>query len=182
MDALTALHTRTSAPRLVEPAPEGPALEALFKAALRAPDHGLLRPWRFLVVRGEARQRLGELFARHIPSDSEEQRRKLAESPLRAPLLLVVIARAKEHPKVPFIEQFASAAAAAQNISLAAFAQGYASIWRTGEAAYNAGVKQALGLGAEDAIVGYLYLGTPTVTERPVPELNPADFVEEWGG
>lgn len=182
MDALEALHKRTSYPRLVEPAPSDEELGQICQAALRAPDHGLLRPWRFLLVRGEARARLGELFVKCLQPDSEEKRAKLKDSPLRAPVVIVVIARVREHPKVPPVEQICSAAAAAENISLAAFALGYATMWRTGEVAYDPKVKQALGLEEKDAIVGYLYLGTPTLAERPVPELNPADFVEEWRG
>lgn len=180
MDAIEALQTRTSWPRLVEPAPSDEQLHELLRAAVRAPDHAMLRPWRFLVVRGEARTRLGEMFAERIGPDTEEKRKKLREAPLRAPLVIVVAARVKQHPKVPRVEQICSAAAAAQNISVAAFALGYASIWRTGEPAYDGAVKRGLGLDENDAVVGYLYLGTPTVTERPAPELDPADFVADW--
>ncbi|MDR2212392.1 MAG: nitroreductase [Pseudomonadales bacterium] len=181
MDALTALQTRTAAPRLVEPAPQGAALDAILKAGLRAPDHGMLRPWRFLVVSGDARRKLGELFVEAMQPDTEERRKKLLESPLRAPLLIVGIATPKEKDGVPAIEQINSTAAALQNMSVAIHALGFASIWRTGAAAYDPKVKQALGLSSSDAIVGYLYVGTPTVSERPVPELAIKDYVQNWG-
>src|SRR5690606_14155096 len=104
MDALTALHTRTAAPRLVEPAPEGAELEAILKAGLRAPDHGMLRPWRFLLVKGDARQKLGQLFV-DATQPPEEKRKKLEEAPLRAPLVIVGIANVKEVDGIPAIEQ-----------------------------------------------------------------------------
>ncbi|HYB64639.1 MAG TPA: nitroreductase family protein, partial [Steroidobacteraceae bacterium] len=66
MQAIDALVTRRSATTLTEPAPDAGALELIFASAVRAPDHGRLRPWRFLVVRGAARGRFGELLARHL--------------------------------------------------------------------------------------------------------------------
>lgn len=182
MDAITALQNRTSYARLVEPVPSHEELNDVFKAALRAPDHAMLRPWRFLVIEGDARQKLGELFVRCMEPDSEEQRNKLLNAPLRAPMLIVAVACLKEHPKVPPVEQICSTAAAVQNMSLALFAMGYASIWRTGAVAFNTKVKEGLGLRPGDEIVGYLYLGTPTLAERPVPENPVEDFVESWKG
>ena len=93
MDALDALLNRVSAPRLIAPAPNAAQRELLFRAALRAPDHGQLRPWRFLTVEGEGLVRLGELFAAALPDDaSPEAMTKAHAMPLRAPLLVLVIA------------------------------------------------------------------------------------------
>jgi nitroreductase len=182
MDALTALQTRTATPRLVDPAPEGAALESILKAGLRAPDHGMLRPWRFLLVSGDARQKLGELFAAALQPETEERRKKLLESPLRAPLLIIGVATVKEAEGIPAIEQVGSMAAALQNMTVAIHALGFGSIWRTGPVAHDARVKQALGLRDSDVIVGYLYVGTPTFRDRPVPEVALADHVQTWIG
>jgi len=178
MDALEALHTRTATPRLTEPAPDDSDLDLILKAALRAPDHGMLRPWRFLVVEGKAREKLGQLFVDCLQPEQPEEREKLLNSPLRAPLVIVAVATVKEHPKVPAIEQIGSMAAAIQNMTVAIHALGYGSIWRTGAVAYHPKVKEALGLKPTDEIVGYLYVGTPTFRDRPVPEHNLADYVE----
>jgi nitroreductase len=180
MDALVALHTRTAAPRLEEPAPGDAALDQILRAGLRAPDHGMLRPWRFLVVEGQARQKLGQLFADALQPKTPEEADKLRNSPLRAPLIIVAIATVKEHPKVPALEQIESCAAAVQNMSLATHALGFGSIWRTGAPAYDPRVKSALGLKETDAIVGYLYVGTPTTRERPAPVHDVGAFVEHW--
>ena len=183
MDALKALQTRTAAPRLVEPAPSDIELEEILKAGLRAPDHGMLRPWRFFIVEGEARSKLGQLFVDARKPATPEESKKLLDAPMRAPMVIVAVAKVQgDNPKVPPVEQIASAAAAVQNMSVAIHALGFGSIWRTGPVAYDDNVKQALGLSAGDAIVGYLYVGTPTFRERPVPEHNVSDFVQHWNG
>ncbi|WP_312934835.1 nitroreductase family protein, partial [Stutzerimonas nitrititolerans] len=97
MDALDLLLNRVSVTRLFDPAPDEAQLDLLFRAALRAPDHGQLRPWRFLVIQGAARERLGELFVESLklsdPDCSEEALQKARKMPLRAPMLVVVVAR-----------------------------------------------------------------------------------------
>ena len=124
MDALDALLNRVSVPRLVEPAPNAAQRELLFRAALRAPDHGQLRPWRFLTIEGAARERMGELFAEALQvADAQAPAEALSKArgmPLRAPLLVVVIARVQEHPKVPASEQVIAAGCAAHGMLLAA--------------------------------------------------------------
>ncbi|MDH1262551.1 NAD(P)H nitroreductase [Pseudomonas sp. GD03944] len=182
MDALEALINRVSAPRLREPAPSAEQREQLFRAALRAPDHGQLRPWRFLTIEGDGRQQLGELFAQAVAegSPTEEALTKARAMPLRAPLLVVVIARVQSHFKVPKEEQVIAAGCAAHAIILAAYAQGIGAVWRTGDMAYNPTVEAGLGLGEGEQIVGYLYLGTPERELRTAPQVNVADFVSRW--
>ena len=100
MEALDALLNRVSVPRLTEPAPNAAQREGLFQAALRAPDHGQLRPWRFITVEGEGRNRLGELFAEVVAQKGDADQAALDKAramPLRAPLLVLVIARTREH-------------------------------------------------------------------------------------
>jgi nitroreductase len=181
MDALTALQTRTAAPRLVAPAPAAAELEQVLKAGLRAPDHGMLRPWRFLVVEGEAAlAKLGELFVAARQPQGEDQIKKLREAPLRAPMVIIAVATIRNPEQIPALEQILSAGAAVQNMSVALHALGYGSIWRTGGVCYDERVNLALGLATTDQIVGYLYVGTPTFRERPVPELQISDFVQRW--
>ncbi len=180
MDALTALHTRKASPKLVEPLPTDDELRLIYQAALRAPDHGMLRPWRFLLVKGQARNKLGELFVEAMQPDTEEKRNKLLKAPLRAPMIIIAVSTITEHPKVPAIEQITSTAAAVQNMSLAAHALGYASIWRTGAVAFSDKVKLALDLSVSDEIVGLLYLGSSTYENLPIPTVNIDDHFEEW--
>jgi nitroreductase len=173
MQAIDALLRRRSARTLGEPAPDEGALELLLECASRAPDHGRLRPWRFIVIRGAARARLGELMAdllrRKQPSASAEALQRERQKPLRAPLIVTVAAVCDAAAKVPAIEQILAAGAAAQNMMLAATALGFDAMWKTGDAAYDDAVKAALGLQGPDAIVGFLYLGTAPADGLPPP-------------
>lgn len=184
MDALKALHTRVSVPRLEDEAPDDESLQNIFKAALRAPDHGLLRPWRFLVVQSEDRQALGELFAQAARDDdrsvSEQALEKVRSKPFRAPTIVIAIARMTPHPKVPEVEQMVSAGAAVQNMLVAAHAQEVGAMWRTGAMAYHPVVMKGLGLDPNEKIVGYLYLGKTRGRLKSLPALNVDDYFQKW--
>ncbi len=189
MDALTLLHSRNSAPRLREPAPTGEQLDNMYKAAFRAPDHAWLRPWRFLTITGGSRDELGKLFVEAAQQRrqqagelalTEEEVAKLAAKPLRAPLIITVVATIKEHPKVPAVEQLISAGCAAHSLLLAAHAQGFAGVWRTGSNAFDPTVMAGLGLAPNEEIVGFLYLGTIDGNYKPLRELNIEDYCQPW--
>ncbi len=173
MDAVEALMGRVSPAQLIEPGPDAVQLETLLAVAARAPDHGRMQPWRFLIIEGEARVRLGELMAQSLqrrepdaPAGKLDAERK---KPMRAPLVLVVAAAVKENPKVPDIEQIVAAGAAAQNILVAAHALGLGGFWRTGANAYDPQVKRALGFTDQDAIVGFIYLGSVGLAGKAAP-------------
>lgn len=184
MEALEALTTRVSAGKLVDPAPDDAVLSQLFAAAERAPDHGRLRPWRFLVIRGEARQALGQLMAdalaRREPDAPEALLEKEQGKAFRAPLIVVVAARPIDSPKVPEIEQIVACGAAATNILVAAYALGFGGVWKTGAPAYDDGIKKGLGLLATDHIVGFLYLGSVPAPLPAAPAPTIGDRVQEW--
>ncbi|MDE1167154.1 MAG: nitroreductase family protein [Pseudomonas sp.] len=183
MQAIEALLNRVSVPRLVEPAPTAEQREVLFQAALRAPDHGQLRPWRFITVEGEARGQLGEVLAQavRLKGDATDGALEKARGmPLRAPLVVVVVARLQDHFKVPKSEQLLAAGCAAQNILLASFAQGVGAVWRTGELAYAPHVAQSLGLSEGEEVIAFLYLGTPLNPPREAPVVATADYVSAW--
>jgi nitroreductase len=184
MQAIDALLTRRSARTLAEPAPDDAALELIFASAVRAPDHGRLRPWRFVVVRGSARERFGELLAGHLrrthPQIGEESLQRERLKAFRAPLIVVVAAHCNaDVRKVPVIEQILSAGAAAHAMMLAACALGFNAMWKTGEPAYDPVVKSGLGLEPADAIVGFLYLGTETGERAAVPPSQWRGLVRE---
>ena len=186
MDAIELLTNRASNGKLTEPAPDEESLRIAFEAASRAPDHAGLHPVRVRIIRGAARQRLGELMAaaaqRGNPQLSAEELEKTRAKALRAPLILVVAAALKPHPKVPAVEQTLTAGTAAHAILLALQARGYAAIWRTGAPAYEPEVKRALGFADGDAIVGFLYAGTPRASAPSLIRPRPEEFVTEWSG
>jgi nitroreductase len=186
MDAMKLLLERASAVKLQDPGPTPDELDAILRSALRAPDHGRLRPWRFIVVAGEERARFGLLLAESLktrePGAAAEAIERERQKALRAPLIVIVAARIKPGTKIPDVEQIISAGAAAEHIMLAAQALGYGAMWRTGAPAYDPRVKEGLRLEASDAIVGIIYIGTPALAPREGPRPEPADFVTRWQG
>lgn len=185
MDVLDALRNRVSVARLSAPAPTAAQREQLFAAALRAPDHGQLNPWRFLTIEGAARERLGDLFARALSARPDEVKpealEKVRKAPLRAPLLIVVIACLQEHPKVPHQEQLLAAGCAAHGLLLAAHGLGLGAMWRTGAIAEDPLVTGGLGLRENERIIGFIYLGSVEGERRKPRVLAQQDFVQSWG-
>ena len=186
MDALTLLHERSSMGKLIEPAPSSEQLSDIYQAALRAPDHKELRPWRFIEFSGEGRERLGELFAeaefQENPSADDDTLNSARKKPLRAPMIIAVIAKVTpELDKVPKMEQVISAGCAAHGILLAAHALGLGAMWRSGKYAFDPVVRKGLSLDEDDEVVAFIYLGTLGGRHKPVAQHNVADFVERWG-
>lgn len=186
MDAMELLSTRASNGKLGDPAPDEATLATIFEAALRAPDHALLRPWKILVVRGDARARLGDVLAEahaaRAPGADPETIERARRKPLRAPVVIVVAATPKEHPKAPEIEQVLSAGAVAHGILLGLHAHGYAGMWRTGPPAYDPRVKEALGLAPTDHVVGFVYAGTAATPPPAIERPSARDHVSVWEG
>jgi len=184
MNAMELLRTRYSAAKLGAPSPSAAAMEAMLEAAARAPDHGRLRPWRLILIEGDARRAFGKILAesllRRSPDAGDQALAREREKALRAPVIVVVATRCDRSAKVPAVEQIISAGCAAHGLMLAAFAQGLGAFWRTGEAAYDEAVKEALGVGADDLIIGVIYVGTDTggVLSRPRPEVR--ECVQSW--
>jgi len=182
MNALDALQQRNATGILSDPAPTKEQLNELMRAALRAPDHGALRPWRFLTIEGEARQKFSDCLSDIKSQEGAPQRdvNKAKKMALRAPMIIVTIASLKESEKIPDVEQDWSAAAATQNILVAAEALGLGAIWRTGWPAFHPDVAKALGLSEKEKVIGYLYIGQPPEKRKPIEELNPDDYCLSW--
>lgn len=175
------LLNRSSEPRLESPAPDPATLDRAFACAARAPDHALLRPWRYLVIEGEGLEMLGELFASTCANNSDEKEiEKLRRAPVRAPMVIVGIASPRTHPKVPEVEQLMSAAAGMSFIELALQDAGYGVMWRTGGVAYHSSVHAGLGLEEHEQIVGFLYTGTVSASKPAVPRPAVDEFVRHW--
>ncbi|RWR03764.1 oxidoreductase [[Pantoea] beijingensis] len=163
MDALELLINRRSASRLAGPAPAGEALQNILRAGMRAPDHGTLQPWRFFIIENEGRDRFSALLENAAIANQMDEKavEKAKQSPYRAPMIITVVAHCEEHHKVPQWEQLVSAGCAVMAMQMAAAAQGFNGIWRSGDWTENALVRAAFNCREQDAIVGFLYLGTP---------------------
>lgn len=163
MDALELLINRRSASRLADPAPGGEALDNILRAAMRAPDHGTLQPWRFIIVENSGRDRLSQLLEKAARDNQLDDKaiNKASQAPYRAPMIITVVAHCELNHKVPRWEQIASASCAVMAMQMAAVAQGFNGIWRSGAWTDDPQVREAFGCREQDAIVGFLYLGTP---------------------
>lgn len=180
---LALIEGRQSVGLLTEPAPDQAQLEQAIQAALAAPDHHRLRPWRFIAVSGDARQRMGEVLVDALMATGETdpaQLDRVRAQPLRAPLIVLCATIATPHPKVPKVEQVLSTGAAIQNMLLTLHAQGFAAMWRTGALVESPQLKAAFGLSADDEIAGLVYIGSPAKAMTPRQPLVVADFLQHW--
>lgn len=182
-DVLTTLTERVSHGSLEAPGPTADEIELITRAALRAPDHALLRPWRFIAVEGDRREALGVVLHESLRLrgvTDEAQLAKALKAPLRAPLIVAIMLDYKVHPKVDRTEQVGSAAAATYAMSLAANALGYGTMWRTGQYATDPHVVETLGGSPQDEVIGFLYVGTQKGPSKNLPELDPSDFLTHF--
>jgi nitroreductase len=124
MELLTAIHTRQSIPKVLpNPVPHA-LVERLLDAAVQAPNHHRNRPWRFVVLTGWARERLGEIMEQSLLARTPDAPEAVLEierrCPLRAPLLIAVGIDQPDQPKILEIENICAGAAAVENLLLAA--------------------------------------------------------------
>lgn len=169
MELYEAIFTRQSVGKVgPDPLPR-PLIEKLLNAGAQAPNHYKVRPWRFVVLTGAARERLGEAMAESFrakfPNLGDEALAKERAKPLRAPVVIAVAVDKPAESKVDEIENICAAAAACQNILLAAQAEGLGAIWRTGDSARDPNIKKFLGFDPDQHLIGFLYIGYP---EKPL--------------
>jgi nitroreductase len=165
MDVFEAIYNRHSIGRVKQDPVPREIIEKLLSAGAQAPNHYKVRPWRFVVLTGEGRNRLGEVMAastaEHHPEFPPEALDKCRATPLRSPVVIAVGVDKPMEPKVLEIENISAASAAVQNILLAAHALGLGAKWRTGEWARDAKVKEFLGFTPDQHLVAFIYLGYP---------------------
>jgi len=175
------IKSRRTIGNLQEPAPTHEQIRAAIDCAVTAPDHKKLRPWRFIISEGAARQQLGQALleaaeaqaARAGETLSDKTRKKTANLPMRAPVIITVVTKMQEHKKVPPFEQMLSAGSAVQNLLLALMAQGFGSVWRTGLLCNEPAVKDYFDVAADDYVVAFIYTGT---SPKPKPRRKPMDI------
>lgn len=176
MDIFEAIHTRQSIGQMKPDPVDGELIERLLAAAVQAPNHHKVRPWRFVVLTGEARERLGRIMAESLrardPDTDDDRLARERAKPLRAPVLIAVGVDKPSVPKAIEIENVCAAAAAVQNMLLAAHALGLAGMWRTGPAAYDPGVKAFLGFESDQHLIGFVYIGR--AQSEPAPPNRPS--------
>lgn len=175
-----ALNSRISSPskHLGGPGPNSAQLHEILQSALHCPDHGRLRPWRFVIIRAEQGKKLGDLLlARVLQKLPEASSVRLEKEQTRfsfAPVIVTVVLNPVKNHKVPEIEQVLSGGALCMNMLHAAHQLGFGAQWLTGFAAYDPTIQHALGLSADEQILGFIHIGTKTLepAERERPDVN----------
>ncbi len=187
--ALSALDARRSTPasQLGAPGPDDATLLRMLRAASRVPDHGKRVPFRFIRIAGQARDRLGALAEAQLlvrePDAGEGAREKARRRFSHAPLVITVVAVFdQDDTAIPAQERLLTAGCVCFALLQAAQALGFGAVWLTGWAADDAAITGALGVGAQERIVGFIHIGTPTreAPERERPD--PAALLTDWQG
>ncbi len=187
-DVIKTIMSRQSVGRLVDPAPSPTELQMILKAAANAPDHGVLRPFHFIVFKDEEKMRFQKVLLEALERRARAKGSTLTEGQIkkestkfeRAPMVIAVATKINLRSKIPEVEQILSTAAAVENLLLAAKSLGYDSMWRTGEATYDDFVKTAIGLEATDHIVAWVYLGTNPRSTSESRDPSLIDLVTFW--
>lgn len=178
--ALEFLLNRRSCHQLTAPGPGEEELALILQVALRAPDFGQLHPYRFLAARGAGLDRLGQAMQRAAIAAGKPEKivARAPSMPHRAPLVIVVVANPRPDKIVPEFDQQLCAACTVLMLQLAARSLDYGGVWRSGWMMYDRGFHRELGLGEQEQIVGFLYLGTPAEPEdEPPAPTNPFDHL-----
>jgi nitroreductase len=179
MDALQAIHARRSVKKVKPDAVPRELIEKLLDAAVQAPNHYKIRPWRFVVLTGNGLDHLGDVMAESFrvknPSTPPEGLEKTRALPHRAPVIIAVGVDKPAEPKILEIENICAAAAACENIFIAAQDLGLGVYWRTGEWARDPAIKKFLGFAEDQHIISFLYIGYPDVIPEPYERQGFAD-------
>ncbi|MGO1119530.1 nitroreductase family protein [Rhodovibrionaceae bacterium A322] len=170
-----------------EGVPSAEELQQIFQSAMSAPDHGALRPWRFLTLDKDAMVKLGDLFVEGLlardPEASDEAQEMIRGKAQRTSLLIVAAAEITEgHPKVPPIEQIVASSAATQNVLLALHGLGYGAVLVTGPNAHSPQVKAGLGFAEKDEILGFILVGSIEEEQREKKRADAQGYYKAWKG
>jgi len=140
-------------------------LNKILELANWAPNHGRTEPWRFFVFDKSALQEFAavqeDVYRNHIPKEKfkEEVAQKFARRIEKVSHVVVIASARGKNPNIPVIEEIQATAIAVQNIWLGATELGIAMYWGSGGPTYLPEFKEPFGLGEEDQILGFLYLG-----------------------
>lgn len=168
--------------RLSEPGPSAAQIEQLFRAAAAAPDHGQLRPWRFVLVPTDKRAALADVFAQALrdrdASATPEQIESAREKAHRAPWLALVVARLGPcDPDIPLLERMVSVGCAVQNMLLSAHSMAFGAGLTSGQAMSSAPMRRLFQLQPGEEAVCFINVGTASKRKAPRLRPEPTDFV-----
>ncbi|MCM3718960.1 nitroreductase family protein [Fictibacillus phosphorivorans] len=184
MDLTEAIKTRRSIGKVKDDPVSSDAIKKILEAGTYAPNHYRTEPWRFFVLIGDSRKKLGgvlEDIARLenvdlVPDEWNKKAEKARNNPLRAPVIIAVGVEPGDKKNVMIKEEYAAVCSAIQNMLLTAHALGLGAIWRTGGAAYHEKVKEFFGLTPKGEMAGFIYIGYPDLTPKAVKKTDFEDY------
>lgn len=189
MDTIEAIRTRRSVRKVKEEEPEKETILKLLESARWAPNHFNTEPWRFTVLTGEGRKKLGDAYGKinqaKVKDDDETVKEAAYEKGMikafRAPVIIVVSAEPSDKAKVKEVEEICATACAVQNILLAAHELGLGAMWRTGDPTYTDTMKKSFGTSENGTVLGFLYIGYPDEGKLPQPPARKAiEDITTW--
>jgi nitroreductase len=179
------LRRRSVSPkRLCGPGPSRDELGILVDAALRAPDHGALLPWRVIEFPTSKRSQLADVFEAEKrcrdPVATNEDLARAREHATHAPVVLAFIVRPQHNVLVPMHEQWLSAGAGLGNLLLAAHMMGYGAIMLSGERCQDEAVRAALGVERHETLAGFVSIGAIAKVPPPAERRERSAVLSEW--
>jgi len=166
------------------PGPDQATLLRMLQSAVRVPDHGKRTPFRFLKIEGDARHALGALLAERSrirepdASDSVIEKDRLRFS--FAPVIVTVVARLGPDEKIPEQERLLTAGCVCFALLQAAQAMGFGAQWLTGWAAYDPEILDALGVGEDETVAGFIHIGTAQMDAPERERPDAAAMLSDW--
>lgn len=187
IELFEAIRGRRSVGVVKDEMPPREAIEKMLEAATWAPNHHHTEPWKFFVLTGQARHRLGEAMAEALAAklddpntpEARAQLERMRKNPLRAPVIIAVAVSPSDDPRVIELEEIEAVACAVQNMLLAAHALGLGAIWRTGAICYDPRLKPFFGLSEREKLLGFVYVGYPA-GPQPVGKRTPFAQKTVW--
>ncbi len=177
---------RTIKPKLMSDRPVSDAIvREMLENANWAPTHGMTEPWRFVVFRGAARSRVAEFlqatYQRVTPPEDFRQKKleSLGTNPLRAPVLISIGMQRQVSGRISEIDEIAAVACAVQNMHLTATACGVGAFWSSNAAVCSDAMREFVGLGEQDRVLGLLYVGYPAGA-WPESTRTPVEDKVQW--
>lgn len=181
--AFQALLSRSSTDDLLTPAPQGEQLERILSAGVRAPDHGKLRPWRYIVVQGDARAALAQqvvaALERQAPETPEKKKEKMVHRFSTMPMVIGLGMALRSNDKIPLQEQVMASAAGAMNVLNGLHLEGFGGVWVSGAYCEDRTLLTRLGV---DGLAGFLFVGTPQEPDRVKRRPDVAHYMVDWNG
>ncbi|MTT33169.1 nitroreductase [Terrilactibacillus sp. BCM23-1] len=191
MDIFEAIKTRRSIGKVKQDViPPKEHIEQILDSARWAPNHFKTEPWRFTVLTGNGRKKLGDVYGKinisNLPENAtEEDKTKAYEKgvskALRAPVVIIIHVEPSSKEKVKDIEEIEATACAVQNMLLTTHALGLGAVWRSGDPAYTNIMNQAFDVEEPGQVLGYLYLGYPLDDmKKSQPDRKSIDEIARW--